>query len=297
MRVVRVGVVDVGANTARLLVAEPAPYGLARVTEERFPLGLGAEVEQGGEISAAKLVEVEQAARQLVTAARAAHAERIDVLVTSPGRQAANGAELAAAIQRGCGLRARVLSADDEARLAYAGALAASPTAATTVAVCDVGGGSAQLAVGSPEGGPAWVRSIDAGSLRLTRRYLEADPPTRTELRRAERAVEQALEHVTPPLPRAALAVGGTARALKKLVGPTLGAEELAQAAALLRRRRAKQISSEYGIARWRAEVLPGGALLVIALQRLLAVPFEVVRGGVREGAALALLERAEAAA
>ena len=102
---------------------------------------------------------------------------------------------------------------------------------------------------------------------------------------------------MTPPLPLAALAVGGTARALKKMVGPDLGPDELAEALALLRRRSAKQLSAEFGIARWRAEVLPGGALLVVGLQRLLTVPLEVVRGGVREGAALALLEQAEAAA
>lgn len=126
---------------------------------------------------------------------------------------------------------------------------------------------------------------------------MASDPPTRAEVRRAARAVEAALEHVTPPLPLAALAVGGTARALKKMVGPELGPDELAEALALLRRRRAKQISAEYGIARWRAEVLPGGALLMAAVQRLLTVPLLVVRGGVREGAALALLEQFEAAA
>jgi exopolyphosphatase/guanosine-5'-triphosphate,3'-diphosphate pyrophosphatase len=297
MRVVRVGVVDVGANTARLLVAEQTANGLLRVAEERVPLGLGAEVEGGGEISSGKLAEVEEAAHQLVGTARTARAERIDVLVTSPGRQAANGHDLAAAIRSGCGLHARVLSADDEARLAFAGALSAAMPTAETVAVCDVGGGSAQLAVGSPEGGPAWIRSIDVGSLRLTRRYLGGDPPSAAELRRAESAVAEALEHLTPPLPRAALAVGGTARALRKVVGPSLGSAELTEALRVVTDRRSKQLSSEYGIARWRAEVLPGGVVLMIALQQLLAVPLKVVRGGLREGAALALLEQAEAAA
>jgi exopolyphosphatase/guanosine-5'-triphosphate,3'-diphosphate pyrophosphatase len=297
MRIVRVGVVDVGANTARLLVAEPGADGIERVTEERVQLGLGAEVERGGAIAKAKLAEVRDAARQLVACAWAAHADHVEVLVTSPGRQAANGSDLVAAITRGSGTRARVLDADEEARLAYAGALAVAGSTEKTVAVCDVGGGSAQLAVGSPESGPAWIRSVDLGSLRLTRRYLGGDPPSGAELRRARRAVTKALEHVTPPLPLAALAVGGTARALKKMVGPALGPDELDEAVALLRRRSAKRVSAEYGVARWRAEVLPGGAVLVAELQRLLNVPLEVVRGGVREGAALALLEQAEAAA
>jgi exopolyphosphatase/pppGpp-phosphohydrolase len=99
-----------------------------------------------------------------------------------------------------------------------------------------------------------------------------------------------------PPLPQRALAVGGTARALKKIVGPTLGPQQLAEAQELLARRSAKHVSSEYGIARWRAEVLPAGAIVLTALQERLSVPLEVVRAGVREGAALALLTEPAAA-
>jgi exopolyphosphatase/guanosine-5'-triphosphate,3'-diphosphate pyrophosphatase len=289
----RVGVLDIGANTARLVVFE---RGLERVAEDRVSLALGAEIEATGRLSAAKLAEVEKASSRMVATARAAGAARIEVLVTSPGRQSENGLELAAAIRHGCGHEPRLLSADDEARLGYAGALAATRTGPGPIAVCDVGGGSAQLAVGPADGEPVWVRSIDLGSLRLTRRLLSQDPPAPGQLRAAAATIEEELDGMAPPFPQTALAVGGTARALRRIVGPLLGPYQLAEALDVLASKPAKKIAATYGIDRWRAEVLPGGTLIVRALQQRLLRPLEVVRGGVREGAALAIFAEAEAA-
>ena len=289
----RVGVLDIGANTARLVVFDRA---LERVADDRAWLGLGAEIETVGELSEETLAEVARTSRRMVATARSAGATRIEVLVTSPGRQSANGAELAAAIRRGCGQEPRLLSAEDEARLAYGGALTASRTRSSPVAVCDIGGGSAQVAVGTPDGEPAWHRSIDLGSLRLTRRLLAGDPPRLEQFLAAADAVEQALDGMAPPLPQTAFAVGGTAQALKRIVGPTLGPGQLAQALDVLASKPAKKIATTYGIARWRAEILPGGVLIVRALQQRLLRPLEVVRGGVREGAAIAVFAEAEAA-
>jgi exopolyphosphatase/guanosine-5'-triphosphate,3'-diphosphate pyrophosphatase len=289
----RVGVLDIGANTARLVVFE---RGLERVAEERASLGLGAEIESTGRISDTKLAEVADIATRMAAAARLAGAATIEPLITSPGRQSANGDDLAAAVRRGCGHEPRVLSAEDEARLAYAGALASAGPERGLVAVCDVGGGSAQLAIGGANSDPAWLRSIDLGSLRLTRRLLSGDPPSSADLLLAAEAVEQALNGMAPPLPHSALAVGGTARALKKIVGATLGPGQLAEALDVLSAKPAKRVAATYGIARWRAEVLPGGALILRALQQRLLRPLEVVRGGVREGAALAFFAEAEAA-
>ena len=159
--------------------------------------------------AAAVAVELAEQARSLGCAT-------IEVLVTSPGRQAANGEELREALARGSGLATRILSADEEARLAYFGALSAVRSRPESVAVVDVGGGSAQLVVGTAESGPVWARSVDIGSLRLTRRLLRSDPPTYEELDAARDEVERSFEAITPPLPQAALATGGTARALRR---------------------------------------------------------------------------------
>ena len=293
----RVAVIDVGANTARLLVADVLSGVTRTVRETRAPIRLGDEIERRGAISERKLDEVAAAVADAVATARAVGVDDIAVLVTSPGRQSANGEDLARAILRATGVRARLLSSAEEAWLAYAGALASARVDSTTVAVCDVGGGSAQVAVGSPHGAPTWIRSIDVGSLRLTRRHLESDPPRRRELGAARADLDALLHGFDPPAVAAALATGGTARALQKLVGATLGATELAEALEIVSARKAKEIGRTYGVPRWRAQLLPAGATILAAIQGTLGVELTVARGGLREGAALELAEHLRVAA
>ncbi len=285
-----VAVVDVGSNTIRLLVAARSADGLSCVTRGKRAVGLGADVEQLGAISASKLAEAADCVALFAAEARGAGAALLDVVVASPGRQAENGDQLVRMLSRAAGVPARVLSRDEEARLAFHGALAAAEPLGA-VAVCDVGGGSTQVAVGTAFGGPAWLRSVDLGSLRLSSRMVAGDPPGKFEVAALRAEARSALEHLTPPLPGEAIAVGGTARALRKLVGRTLGRAELKEALRLLRRDGAAQIAGRYGIETWRARALPAGTAILAELQELLGVPLEVGRGGLREGAALELLD------
>jgi exopolyphosphatase/pppGpp-phosphohydrolase len=101
---------------------------------------------------------------------------------------------------------------------------------------------------------------------------------------------------LTPPLAGRALAVGGSARALRKLVGRSLGPAELEEATRLLRRVSAEELSGRYDLDAWRARALPAGAAILAEIQSLLQVPLEVGKAGLREGALLRLLDRLPAA-
>jgi exopolyphosphatase / guanosine-5'-triphosphate,3'-diphosphate pyrophosphatase len=296
IRGVRVGIVDVGANTVRLLVAARDGDTVAAVREERVQLGLGEQIERTGAISEEKLDEAALTAATCVRRARKLHCAAIEVLVTSPGRQAANGPELVTRLAAATSAPTRVLSAPEEGELAWRGAVAAARNIPSRVAVCDVGGGSAQIAVGSTEQGPDWVRSVDVGSLRLARRSFRSDPPTAEDLARAGAVIADAFDGVEPPLPQAALAVGGTARALRRIEGDVLGAEELTDAVSELRTRSSRQVSKTYRVDRQRAKTLTAGALILTEIQRRLSVPLEIGRGGLREGVALVLLDATVAA-
>jgi exopolyphosphatase/guanosine-5'-triphosphate,3'-diphosphate pyrophosphatase len=189
----------------------------------------------------------------------------------------------------------RILSAAEEARLAFAGAVAAAEPKAGLVAVVDLGGASTEIAVGRPESGPAWLRSVDMGALRLTTGYLDTDSPGRGDVAAGRAAVAEAFAGVTPPLPGGALVVGGSARALRRVAGPRLGPDELAHAVDLLARCRVREVARRYDVGKRRAPLLLAAALILEEVQRRLFVPLEVVRGGLREGALLEALE-AEAA-
>jgi exopolyphosphatase / guanosine-5'-triphosphate,3'-diphosphate pyrophosphatase len=292
MSPVRVAVVDVGANTLRLLVAGRG----GTVREERTYVGLGEEVERTGRLSEKKIAAAADAASARVRRARKLGASWIEVLVTSPGRQSDNGEELVRALRRATEAPVRVLTAEEEGELAWRGAVAAAGQLPETVAVCDVGGGSAQLAVGTREGPPAWVRSVDVGSLRLTRRAFQNDPPDAGDLALAQQVVTDAFADVAPPLPLAAIAVGGTARGLRRVVSPELTQETLLDAVRRLAKRPARRIAKDYGVDDDRARTLTAGALLMLEIQRRVGVPMQVGRGGLREGAALVLLDAAVAA-
>ena len=181
--------------------------------------------------------------------ARKLGCDRIDILVTSPGRQAANGRELVSRLAETTRVPTRVLTPDEEGELAWYGAVAALESAPSDlIAVCDVGGGSTQVVVGSDSGGPAWARSFDLGSLRLTRRALGAAPASPEALDAARAEVSAAFAELTPPLARTAIATGGTARALRKVVGTTLDAESLSSAARRLAKRSSRSIEETYGV-------------------------------------------------
>jgi exopolyphosphatase/guanosine-5'-triphosphate,3'-diphosphate pyrophosphatase len=298
MEPMRVGIVDVGANTLRLLVASPDGGRIAKVAEERRQLGLGKDVERYGYVSAPRVAAASDTARELVRRARKLGCERVEIAVTSPGRQSANGEEFVYELRRAAGAPARILSAEEEAILAWHGAVSALEHVPETVAVCDVEGGSTQIAVGSRAGGPAWSRSIDLGSLRLTHRLLVAGSgPGAEGIDAARREVAGAFCAVTPPLPRIALATGGTARALRRVAASeALGAEALERAIELLGAVPSKRVAKRFRLDRARAHTLLAGTIILAEVQRRLGLPLEQAVGGVREGMALELLSESASA-
>jgi exopolyphosphatase / guanosine-5'-triphosphate,3'-diphosphate pyrophosphatase len=284
MRPVRAGVMDIGSNTIRLLVAKNGRRGLDPILSRRAYVGLATDIERDGWISEEKLVRVQELAARYTVLARDSGAERLEVLVTSPGRQSGNSPELHAALAKATGGRVRQLSAEEEGRLAYAGAVGACRSVPESIAVIDLGGGSTQVMVGTREA-PAWLRSLDLGSLRLTERFVHSSPPIPSVLDAVACVVEKEFESLTPPLPISALATGGTARALRRMVGRRLGEKNLNAVLALLTAKTAEEVAADYDVPVERARVLPAGTIVLREAHRRLGVKLEVARGGVREGA------------
>jgi exopolyphosphatase/guanosine-5'-triphosphate,3'-diphosphate pyrophosphatase len=293
----RAGVIDVGSNTVRLLVSVGGRRGLSPVLSDRAHLGLATDIERGGRISDRKLTELADVAGRYAARARDSGAERLEVIVTAPGRQSSNAGVLHHVLGEATGFPVRQLSAEDEGRLAYAGAVASCHAVPEPIGVIDVGGGSTQLMVGTVFD-TAWLHALDVGSLRLTERYVETDPPSKRELLKIAKAVEDAFEDITPPIPRSVLAVGGTARSLRRITGRRFGQKDLRGALEALTSASVQRVARKYELSPERARVLPAGIIVLREAHRRLGVTFEVARGGVREGAILGqLAELAEVAA
>lgn len=283
----RVAVVDVGSNTIRLLVARAEDGEIVPIGSERVRLPLGKEIERTGLVSTTSIAAAAKATRKLCAAARRQGADVLDVFLTAPGRQSANAEELLAALRRAAKHPVRVLTTEEEGRLAYAGAVATVDVELpATIAVCDVGGASTEIAVGAPRRAPAWVQSVDLGSVRLSARA----PDLESERLEAARA----FAGLAPPRAELGLAVGGTARATRRLVGPWLGDAELREALRLVETSSARELARRFGVDRARAEILPAGVAILAQVHETLGVALYVCSGGIREGA---VLEQVAAAA
>lgn len=291
----RVAVIHVGSSAIRLLVADPERSRLHTAHVECTFLGLGEEVEHLGRISLPKLALAGELAGGYAQRAREHGAASIEIVVTGPGRTSPNGADLVSALVAATRARVRVLALEEQAKLGYEGALAARSALPHSAAVCHVGGTATTLVVGTASG-PAWLRSFDVGSLGLTSRFLGDDPPGKRAVAAARADAQARLDGFAPPLPVAAVAIGGTASALGALVGPRLGRAQLASAVRRLTRRPASEIARRHDIVRPQARILAAGALVLAELERRLGLPFFVSRAGVPEGVALALLEDVAAA-
>ena len=285
-----VAIVDIGSNTARLLVALVRADGeIVQLRRERHYLRLGDDVHELRRIGPEKLAEAAKVAKRFARIARRSGVERLETIVTAPGRQAANGDELVGVLSEATGAHVVVLTGEDEGRLAWEGAVARMADPPEVVAVTDLGGGSCELAVGTPALGPVWLRSLDAGALRVTNAYLGGNPPARERVERARAELHELLAPFDPPCPDAALVVGGTARAIGRLVGRRYGVAQLEALTEELTTVPAEIVTAGHGLTADRARTLLGGTLVLAEIARRLGSELEVGRGGLREGAALAL--------
>jgi exopolyphosphatase / guanosine-5'-triphosphate,3'-diphosphate pyrophosphatase len=276
----RIGVLDIGSNTIRLLVAAVEEGAVVPIDKARVRLSLGEEIERHGGVSETSIATAAKSVRKFCSIARRHHVDSLDVFLTAPGRQSDNAEELIASLRRAAEQPVRVLSTDEEGRLAYGGAVAtADIELPARIAVCDVGGASTEIAVGSPGHAPDWVASVDLGSVRLSAR---AD-----DLEHARREAAAAFAALEPPRVELALAVGGSARAARRLVGSWLADAELTAALQLVETNTPREIAKRFDVDRSRARILPAGVAILAQVHELLGVPLHVCDGGIREGAVL----------
>jgi exopolyphosphatase/guanosine-5'-triphosphate,3'-diphosphate pyrophosphatase len=287
----RYAVVDVGTNTVRLLVADVDRGHVERVDSRSHMTRLGRELGGEGRIGARKVAEVADIVSEFSEHASLLGAIEIRAIATSAAREAVNGDDLVEDVRRRACLTLEIIDEDEEARLAFYGALTAidEPLDAE-VGVVDLGGGSTEIVVGSASDGISFSCSCRLGSGRLTDRFLEHDPPRPFELERARHHVDDTLPDAgdIPPVTHA-VAVGGTASNLRRLVGGLLDHEAFDRARRLLSERPSRQIARQFGIEQDRARILPGGLLVLEAASARLRAPLWTCRAGIREGAVLDL--------
>lgn len=213
----RIAVIDIGTNSARLLIADVSGGRVAEIERRSTVTRLGRGVDLTGRLSVEAVEAACEAIADYMAIYREAGVDSIEAIATSAVRDAANGSAFIAELRERFALSARVLDGEEEARLTYLGATSERPPAEPTLVV-DIGGGSTELVVGTGDE-VSFHASLQAGVVRHTERHLPSDPPTAAELEALAADVrglmEAALsEHQRTPQARAGIAVAGTPTSL-----------------------------------------------------------------------------------
>ena len=285
--------IDIGSNTTRLLVADAADGTLREVMQQRAYTRLRGK----NAVPPERIAAIAEIVATQVRLARECGCARVRAVGTAALRDTVNRDELLQAIERSAGVPVEVLTGDDEARLAFAGATRTlSHLPLGEVGVVDVGGGSTELVVGTLADGVAWSASFRVGSGFLAEAYLRSDPPSAAELHKVREHVAGAFEGVDAPRPPVAYAVGGSAGSLRRLVGAVLDPDSLERGLRVLSATPAADVARRFELDVERVRLLPAGILVLEEASRLFGAPLRIGRGGLREGVILEELSRKEAA-
>lgn len=272
--------VDIGTNTTRVLVAEVKDGCLTEVLQRRAFTRIGTQPE----IPREKIEEVARVVAEQVKLAAEAGAERVRVVATACIRTAVNRDQFLAGMTE----QVEILDGDEEARLAFLGATATlGEELPGVVGVVDVGGGSTEIAIGTVADGVTWSSSFLVGSGALADRYLRSDPPSLDELRTVREHACDVFGARTVPHTDCAVAVGGSAASLRRLVGDVLDAGSLRRAIGALCAAPCAEVAERLALDARRVRLLPAGIVILDAAAEQLRQPLRIGRGGLREGTVL----------
>jgi exopolyphosphatase/pppGpp-phosphohydrolase len=298
--------IDLGSNSAKIAIAKTFDDSIEIITHESAMIRLGESVNTTGEISPEKQEAVITTLKEYRQLAKEHQASSITVVATEAVRKAQNHKAFLNAVREQTGLTIHLVSGEIEAALTYLGATSDNQTT-TRDSVVDIGGGSTELIV-AHGAHIQWLTSLPIGSGWVRDRYLVANPPVADEVEKARTFLNTYLGQLKlPQVPAMLVATGSSARILLALAKQalnvaeerhTLNRNDLLGCFGLLSALPAEDIAIRYKFQQGkpvgyeRAYVLPGGALILLALMDFFHLEeISISQRGLSEGILLARLK------
>lgn len=219
---IRRGVIDIGTNSVKLLVAEVEGDAVTPVLERTRQTRLGRGFYPARRLQPGPVTETATAVAAFAVLAREHGAARLRAIATSAAREADNAADLIDAVRTAAGLEVEVIAGSTEAEWGFEGVMSDERLAASTVLLLDVGGGSTEFTLGRRHA-VVYQHSGQLGVVRLLETLDAAEPPTAADLARGRNLVEDVLAaeaglalraHLAGAGPVELVATGGTATVL-----------------------------------------------------------------------------------
>jgi exopolyphosphatase / guanosine-5'-triphosphate,3'-diphosphate pyrophosphatase len=276
---VRIGAVDIGTNSVRLLVADVDDDERLRTSHRMGEISrLGEGLDRTGLIDEVASSRTLECLERFVHEAEYSGASRIRVAGTNAFRVARNGPEIASRFSDRIGYPVEILTGEEEARLVFLAVLSGLNPRPKRSVVVDIGGGSTEIIFGEGQEGQQ-VISLELGCVRLTERFVRSDPPTESELGVVREFVQGVFkdklsEFVADGLERA-VGVGGTVTAFGALDLNLTKYDPTRIENHLLSRDRIAAIEKQLcsiplanrrdlaGVSRGRADIIPAGAVIL----------------------------------
>jgi exopolyphosphatase/guanosine-5'-triphosphate,3'-diphosphate pyrophosphatase len=302
----RVAAIDIGTNTALLLVAERVNGDVVAVADEAEIVRLGEGLDRSGRLGDAAMQRTLATLHRYATRIGELACTRVVAVATEAVRKAENGGDFVAAASAELapvGGKLEIIDGEREARLSWHAVQASFPAESGALTgprtVLDIGGGSTELLVGERE--VEGVISLPIGSVRLTERLLHHDPPTDEEHASLIAAIDAEL--LKAPAPRGALVgIAGTVTTLAAMAqslavydgarvhGARLSRADIDGLAAMLGRTPVADRRRTPGLDPKRADVIFAGAVILQRVMERAAVDSVLVSDrGIRWGLAYEL--------
>ncbi|MBW1598977.1 Ppx/GppA phosphatase family protein [Streptomyces sp. JJ38] len=304
----RLGVLDVGSNTVHLLVVDA--HGGARplpAYSHKAELKLAELLDEDGAITPQGVERLVGTVKEALEVAEDMGVEDLLPFATSAVREASNDGDVLGRVAEETGVRLRVLSGPDEARLTFLAVRRWFGWSSGRLLVLDIGGGSLEIACGFDEEADAAV-SLPLGAGRLTASWLPGDPPDPDDVRALRRHVRAEIARVVGTFSRLGapdhvVATSKTFRQLARLGGAARSGEGLYVQRELSRKSleewvpRLATMTAERraelpGVSEGRARQLLAGALVAEGAMDLFGVEtLEICPWALREGVILRRLD------
>jgi len=199
-----VAAIDCGTNSIRLLIAEVDGDTKTDHLRDMRVVRLGQGVDRTGRLAPEAVERTLEACREYQQVIEAMGVDVVSFAATPAVRDASNADEFGDAVEAVLGVRPQVLTGAEEARASFEGAT--GDVADVLTAVIDLGGGSTEVVQG--RGAPSFSHSFDLGSVRMTERFLQTDPPTVGEVTECMGHLDAVIAPVLSGLPSTAEIVG-----------------------------------------------------------------------------------------
>lgn len=229
--IMRVGAIDIGSNSVRLLVADVAVEDgrlgtLTTVARAGEPCRLARGLDRTGLADSDMADRAAQVVHEFTRRANSLGARHVVVGATAALRRASNGLDVARAIGARAGIEVRILSGDDEARLVYRAVVTGLGSIALghPCVVFDLGGGSTEVVSGFGDLPGRWT-SIPFGAVSLTERHLAGGPLDRTAIEGIKERVRSEVMRDCAYMPERASLFAGVGGTVTVLASMDLGLE------------------------------------------------------------------------